>query len=51
MGWTMLALILLYGCSLTYLTFFAVLWAREGGSALAAAALVPLWFVLGALGP
>jgi heat shock protein HtpX len=51
MAWTMLALVVLYGGALTYLTAFAVLWARQGAPALAAAAFVPLWLVLGALGP
>ena len=51
MARTMLALVLLYGGVLAYLTFFAVLWARQGTPWLAAAAVVPLWLVLGSLGP
>jgi len=51
MAWTMLVLVLLYGGVLAYLAGFAVLWARQGAPALAAAAFVPLWLVLGTLGP
>ena len=51
MGWTMLALVFLYGGVLVYLTVLAVLWARQGAPALAAASFVPLLLALGALGP
>jgi heat shock protein HtpX len=51
MVWTMLALVVIYGGVLAYLTVFAVLWTRQGAPTLAAAAFVPLWLVLGALGP
>jgi heat shock protein HtpX len=51
MAWTMLALVVIYGGVLAYLTVFAVLWTRQGAPTLAAAAFVPLWLVLGALGP
>lgn len=50
-AWTMLALVVIYGGVLAYLTLFAVLWGRQGAPSLAAAAFVPLWLVLGALGP
>ena len=47
----MLALVLVYGGVVAYLTVFAVIWARQGVPALAFLAFVPVWLVVGASGP
>ena len=51
MALTMLALALVYGFALAYVTVFAVYWARQGDVVLAILVFVPVVAVLAALGP
>ena len=51
MAWTMLALVLVYGGVLAYLTVWAVLWAWYGAPALGLLVFVPVALVLAAIGP
>lgn len=52
MAWTMLALALVYGGALAYLTLFAVLWARSGAAlALVLSAFIPVGLALAVLSP
>jgi heat shock protein HtpX len=51
MAWTMLALALVYGGVLAYLTVWAVLWAWYGAPAFGLLVFIPVTLVLAAIGP
>ena len=51
MAWTMLALVLVYGGVLAYLTVWAVLWAWYGAPAFGLLVFIPVALVLAAIGP
>ena len=51
MTWTMLALVLVYGGVLAYLTVWAVLWAWYGAPAFGLLVFIPVTLVLAAIGP
>jgi heat shock protein HtpX len=51
MAWTMLALVLVYGGVLAYLTVWAVLWAWYGAPAFGLLVFIPVTLVLAAIGP
>jgi len=51
MTWTMLALVLVYGGVLAYLTVWAVLWAWYGAAAFGLLVFIPVALVLAAIGP
>jgi heat shock protein HtpX len=51
MAWTMLALVLVYGGVLAYLTVWAMLWAWYGAPAFGLLVFIPVALVLAAIGP
>jgi heat shock protein HtpX len=51
MAWTIIALVLVYGGVLAYLTVWAVLWAWYGAPAFGLLVFVPVALVLAAIGP